>query len=302
MLKYKWESLTIKTIDDFNLLKNIVNEVKPKIGAMDTETDGLHIINNKPFVVQFGFLDELNMRGFTFAIDRENLSIADDVLSYWNKVAASLDLYLGHNIKFDLHMLTNIGHPYLENNLSDTMFYIRYAHDALHTNEGGPALGLKEYAAHYIDPKAKLHEKLLDKEKSTITKNYNNLLKVMLNRSGITPPNEAKSFTIKVITDTFNDTIFEIDDLSEDVKSVYLEWLHSLPLYLQHKVQTLVESDMIRYNDLNRENLLTYAHYDIIYTLEIYASLKHIIVNRNQTRAIEIENQCILPLLSLIHI
>lgn len=297
MLKFQWESLTIHYPSDFDKLKNIINTVKPKIGAVDTETDGLHIINNKPFVVQFGFLDIPNKKGFTFAIDLENTSFANEVLSYWNDVAQTLDLYMGHNIKFDLHMLANIGHEYKGDNLTDTMFYIRYGHDALHPKEGGPPLGLKEYATRYIDRNAKLHEKLLDKEKTDQIKIYNNKLKNMLNQSNAKLPKgcDAKSFTLKVIDDMFKDCIFEISDLPEDIKTVYLEWLHSLPLYLQHKIQSIVESDMIRYNDLNRDNLLRYAHYDIVYTLEIYASLAHVVKNRKQETAIEIENKCLLP-------
>ena len=289
MLKYQWTSLTISTSSDIKILKNIVNTVKPRFGAVDTETSGLHIINDKPFVVQFGFLDEPNRRGFTFAVDFEKTpSIANEALSYWTETAKNLQIYLGHNIKYDLHMLKNIGYEYKESNLSDTMFYIRYGHDALHPEEGGPPLGLKEYASRYIDPNAKLHEKLLDKEKSDKTKQYNNLLKVMLNRG-------SKRYTLKSIKELFDDCIFEASDLPDDIKEVYMEWKSSLPLYLQHKVQSLVESDMIRYNDLNRENLIKYAHYDIIYTLEIFESLRHIVKNRKQEYAIEIENRCILP-------
>lgn len=289
MLKYQWTSLTISTSSDIKILKNIVNTIKPRFGAVDTETSGLHIINDKPFVVQFGFLDEPNRRGFTFAVDFEKTPIiANEALSYWTETAKNLQIYLGHNIKYDLHMLKNIGYEYKESNLSDTMFYIRYGHDALHPEEGGPPLGLKEYASRYIDPNAKLHEKLLDKEKSDKTKQYNNLLKVMLNRG-------SKRYTLKSIKELFDDCIFEASDLPDDIKEVYMEWKASLPLYLQHKVQSLVESDMIRYNDLNRENLIKYAHYDIIYTLEIFESLRHIVKNRKQEYAIEIENRCILP-------
>lgn len=297
MLKYKWTSQTIYTHDDFKILQSIVNAVKPTIGAVDTETTGLHIILDKPFVVQFGFLDEANLEGFTFAIDLEATSkeFADEILTYWGKVAANFEAYMGHNIKFDLHMLTNIGHPYTANNLTDTMFYIRYGHDALHPEEGGPPLGLKDYAARYIDYTAKLHEKQLDQEKAAMTKVYNARLKSMLNKSKARIPGDARSFTLKVVNDLFKDCIFEISDLPDDMREVYLEWLHSLPLYLQHKVQSLVESDMIQYNALNRENLLKYAHFDIIYTLEIYASLKHIVKNRKQEEAIRIENRCIIP-------
>lgn len=298
MLKYKWESLTIRGTQDFNRLKNIFDTVKPEVGAIDTETDGLHIINCKPFVVQFGFLDEKNMRGFTFAVDLEkHPTIAKEVLTYWTKKAYTLKLYMGHNIKFDLHMMANIDFEYLGDNLTDTTFYIRLGHDALHPNEGGPLMGLKEYATKYIDYRAKRHEQELKKERATITKNYNQLLKTMLNKSNAKLPDKYKdkSFTLKVITQMFKDPIFEINDLPEDIKKVYLNWKTQLPLYLQHKVQSLVESDMIRYNDLNRENLLKYAHYDIVYTLEVYNSLKHIVKNRHQEAGLWIENKCILP-------
>lgn len=297
MLKYQWNSLTITTPGDFNKLKSIVTKTQPQIGAVDTETSGLHIINDKPFVVQFGFLDIPNMRGFTFAVDLEHCSFADEVLTYWESVAHNLKWYMGHNIKFDLHMLANIGHPYEDTNLTDTMFWIRYGHDARHPEEGGPVLGLKDYARHYIDSKAKEHEKMLAKERSDMAKKYNNQLKFMLNNSDAKLPEKynTKSFTISVIHDMFNDCIFEIEDLPEDIKTVYLEWFNSLPLYLQNKVQSTVESDMIRYNDLNRETLLRYAHYDIVYTLEIWSSLAHIVQNRKQEMAIDIENRCLLP-------
>lgn len=297
MLKYQWNSLTITTRGDFDKLKSIVINTKPQIGAVDTETNGLHIINDKPFVVQFGFLDMPNMRGFTFAIDLEACPFADEVLTYWDSVARNLKWYMGHNIKFDLHMLANIGHEYKGSNLTDTMFWIRYGHDARHPEEGGPVLGLKDYAKHYIDPKAKEHEKKLAKERSEIAKRYNNQLKMMLNRSEAKLPERynTRSFTISVINDMFNDCIFEVEDLPDDIKTVYLEWFNSLPLYLQSKVQSTVESDMIRYNDLNRNNLLQYAHYDIIYTLEIWSSLAHIVKHRHQEKAIDIENKCLLP-------
>ena len=296
MLRYQWTMKQVSTSHDFEILKNIINKVKPKIGAVDTETTGLHIINDKPFVVQFGFLDPANKRGFTFVIEEKD-KIFHEVLSYWHEVAKTLDIYMGHNIKYDLHMLANIGHPYKENNLSDTMFYIRYGHDALHQEEGGPPLGLKEYASKYIDHNAKLHEKTLDQEKTSKAKDYNALLKMMLNKSNAKLPQEfnTKSFTLKVIQDMFKDPTFEMSDLPDDIQQVYKEWKNTLPLYLQHKVHSLVESNMIRYDTLNRKNLIKYAHYDIIYTLEIYASLVHIIKHRHQEKAIEIENKCILP-------
>ena len=112
MYRFQWTKTNIQSHSDFEYLKNVVHNVQPKIGALDTETDGLHIKNNKPFVIQFGFLDVPNKQGFTFVIDLENTpkSFSEEVLNYWDTIAHSLDCYMGHNIKFDLHMLANIGH------------------------------------------------------------------------------------------------------------------------------------------------------------------------------------------------
>ena len=297
MLKYKWEMLTIETYDNFERLKNIVQAVRPTIGGFDTETNGLHIINCKPFLVQFGFIDETTRRGFSFVIDLENTSFANEVLAFWISYLPNLKINAGQNVKYDLHMMYNNGTPIEGNNLTDTMFYIRYGHDALHVEEGGPPMALKDYEARYIDGSAKSHEKLLKKEQSQIAKEYNLRLKVMLCNSKAKLPKgcKAKSFTLKVIQDLFKDPIFDISDLPDDIKEVYLDWLHSLPLYLQHKVQSLVEADMIRYNDLNRKNLILYAHYDIVYTLEVLMSLLHVVKNRDQEYAVQLENKCIKP-------
>ena len=118
------------------------------------------------------------MEGYAFSVDIERQpDLAKQVIKVWHKLVSGIDIYLGHNVKYDLHMLTNIGLPYTTENVSDTMFYVRYAHDALHQSEGGPPLGLKEYAAKYIDRNAKSHEKLLDQEKTDKAKEYNNMLK-----------------------------------------------------------------------------------------------------------------------------
>lgn len=297
MLKYQWEKLTISSYDDFERLKSIVQTVKPTIGGLDTETNGLHIINCEPFIVQFGFLDEAHRRGFTFAVDLENTTFANEVLSFWHSVAETLEIYSGQNIKYDLHMMQNEGHPYTKDNITDLMFYIRYGHDALHPEEGGPPMGLKDYATRYIDSSAKLHEKKLKKQRTAIAKDLNMRLKIMLNNSNAKLPEgvKAKSFTLKVVQDLFKDPIFDVSDLPEDIRAVYLEWLHSLPLYLQHKVQSLVEADMIRYNDLNRADVTEYAHYDIIWLLESLMSLKHVVKNRGQEFAVKLENACIYP-------
>ena len=58
--------------------------------VFDTETTGLHITQDKPFLFQFGFLDEVHKIGYTYAVDIERQPIlARAVIKEWRKLAKS---------------------------------------------------------------------------------------------------------------------------------------------------------------------------------------------------------------------
>ena len=170
----------IKTSKDIDTITRLYQEHPPLVAAFDTEGSGLSIIEDKPFLFQCGWY---NLESDTIFIGIIDIEFTEDALEYikqWHNLVAQSPLYLARNIKFDLHMLENIGVPYTHNNISDTLFYIRFAHDNIPTDKGGVRLGLKEYSAKYIDPSAKLHDKKIQVERSAIAKRYNNLLKDML--------------------------------------------------------------------------------------------------------------------------
>lgn len=289
MLKLIWHITTITTNKQANDMVSLFKSLQPKVGGFDTETTGLHIKSDRMFLFQFGFIHPNLKEGYTYAVDIErqpNLSRA--VIRAWNKLAETLDIYLAHNIKFDLNMLENFGEGYNYENVSDTTFYIRYAHDSLTPANGGPPLGLKEYSARYIDGNAKYHEKLLQNEKSAIAKELNSKLKFRL------------GVTLKQIKDIFSDPILTYTDLEEPIKSRYIDWLtEDVPIYIQPKVDSLITPDMIPYNMLNRENLVKYAHYDIIYLLELYLVTAPVVKTRCNEQGIEFENKLIYPLLEM---
>lgn len=297
----KWISQDLKTYQDWEDIRDGIKDLLPRIAAFDTETTGLHIILDRPFIYQFGFIHPTdNTKGYTFLIDFRENPEGIRIIKEWHEIAKKCDLYLGHNIKFDLHMLKNIGIEYRTENMSDTQFYIRYACDALHTNEGGPPLALKDFASRYIDISAKCHEKLLAVERSNIAKGYNLQLKNALAVLGAPPaPFTQKSYTLQVIQAMFKDPVFDENDLPNNVKIIYKDWKRSLPEYLRDKVTSLVESDMIRYSDLNMNNLHKYAHLDIVYTLEIYEKLTPILEHRGNQIAVSLENSLILPFLDM---
>lgn len=285
MLKRKWESTELNTYDDWCRIRQGILDKRPKYCAFDTETTGLHIINDRPFLFQFGFLDPDNdKRGFTFLVDLYENKSGTKIIQEWHKIVEQADLYIGHHVSFDIHMLYNIGIKLSRNiKLTDTQFYIRYACDALHQSEGGPPLALKDFAARYIDINAKYHEQELKKQRTELAKIFNNKLKKMM------------GCTLKQIEEWFKDPIFEVSDLPEDKQRIYKEWINTLPFYLQGKVHGLVESDMIRYNTLNYEMLYKYAHLDIVYTLETFELLNPILQARDNQLAVDIENSNIIP-------
>jgi DNA polymerase-1 len=303
MLQYHWNLTHISTNQQANDMVRLYKKYNPKACAFDTETTGLHIILDKPFLFQFGWLCPDCKEAYAFSVDLERQpKLAKQVINAWHKLVTSADIYLGHNVKYDLHMLINIDLPYTTPNVSDTMFFIRYAHDALHVHEGGPPLGLKEYAAKYIDRSAKTHEKLLDQEKTDKAKTYNAHLKLRLQNCKLPntlKKNNYKSFTLSAIQEMFKDPIAEVNDFPKDIQQAYLTWKESLPLYLQTKVSQLVESDMIRYDMLNRDNVIKYALYDIVWTLECYALCAPVIKARQQELAIKMESDLIYPLVEM---
>ena len=304
MLQYHWNLNHIATNQQANDMIQLFKHSPPDVCAFDTETTGLHIILDKPFLFQFGWICKDCMEGYAFSVDIERQpNLAKQVINAWHKLVSTVKVYLGHNVKYDLNMLINIGLAYTTENVSDTMFYIRYAHDALHQSEGGPPLALKEYSAKYIAHDARTHEKLLDQEKTSIAKEYNNMLKRRLQSCKLPDSlkdKKYKSFTLSAIDDLFKDPIAEIEDFPEDVQRAYLDWkAKDLPLYLQNKVVQLVESDMIRYDTLNRENVIKYALYDIVWTLEIYAQCAPVIKARQQEVAIKMESDLIFPLVEM---
>lgn len=295
-----WRMVTIKTNQQANEMLRQLDELKPSVGAFDTETDGLHIIKSKPFLFQFGYLHPTEHIGYTYVVDIQNQPmLSKAVITEWHKRVAGFKLYLAHNCKFDLHMLTNIGLPYTTENVSDTMFFIRYAHDALTPKNGGPPMGLKDYASRYISANAKSHDKLIQAERTAIAKMLNTKLKERFKLCGAPPAKYgAKSYTIGVIDQIFKDPIADKNSLpNKKTRQAYDDWLQlDVPAVIREQVTGLVETDMIPYTMCDRDTVIRYGHYDIVWVLEIYESLVPILDARDNWKGVEIEQSLIMPL------
>jgi DNA polymerase-1 len=256
----------------------------PSAAAFDTETDGLHIIQCKPFLFQFGWWHEPSDTIFAFAIDILNTIDFRIMYKEWRLLVALVPVNLAHNVKFDLHMLANIGLDMPMHNLSDTQFYIRFANDNVSARQGGVLLGLKDYCVKHISSDAKLHESEIQAQRSSIARRYNEELK------------KALGWTGKQMDEFFGDRLNGTEDFP-NVESLlaYTRWKHTLPKTLQH-VWGKIGADDITYDLVDRRLVVRYGLDDIVWTLLIYRQCAPVIEARGTQPGLDIENDLILPL------
>lgn len=287
MLKLNWHKQgRIQTLEDIDNLIFDANKCSPNISGFDTETTGLHLIDDKPFLMQFGFVNLKTKEAYVYFVDREHdKEIFDKVVPIMWLIASKTNLLIGANIKYDLHMMTNIGHEYPYDNVSEMQVMIRLVHDAIPTKRGGVPLALKNYASQYIEKGARFHEKLLEEERGKIASDYKNQLKIELRQAG---------FTWKSVEKTIEDSVLEPEDYPEQVRVIYEKWYNNLPERIKRNMtSSVVSRDDIPYNMLNRKVMYSYAEYDVIYTLEVAASLIPALKIKKQWVTFERENSLI---------
>lgn len=181
-------------------------------------------------------------------------------------------------------MMANVNAGYFESNLSDTMFYIRFAHDNISARNGGVKLGLKDYATKYIDMSAKNHDAEIQLQRAAIAKHYNMKLK------------DALGWTIKKMDEFFGDATNTEEDFSTAQHLLkYMDWRASLP----HKLQGVwgkLTTDDIPYSLVTRSLVIQYGIEDIVLTLKVFHKTAPVVEARGNQYGLDIENQCIIPL------
>lgn len=292
MLKCTWTHTTIteseQLTDMVGLFMNTIDKGEVIASAFDTETTGLHHIYDRPFLFQFGWCTK-DLKGYTYAVDLDLYpELGKRTITIWNVLVKNSPKHLGHNVKFDLHMMLNIGVPYWGDNISDTMCWIRLGSDAVPERKGGSPLGLKAFSKRYITPDAKDMDSKLQEERTAISTALNAKLKRRLN------------WTKKQIDEFFKDKLNTKADLPEDKQRAYQDWYAlDLPLYLQGKITGAVTSDDIPYHVLNRANVTYYGHLDIVWTLETYLTIEPIVTVRGNLDAVKKEEENIYPLVRM---
>ena len=247
--------------------------------AFDTETTGLLHMVDTPFLFQCGWLE--NSIGYVGVVDIEqHPGVATYFIRNWNKLTEHSPLYVGAHTTFDQHMTKNIGLMYEKwDNMSDVQFYIRASSDAVQSDKGGESLALKDWAVRHIDKDANKYEKNLKRLRTEQSSKYNEELKRTL------------GCTKKQLDEFFKDKLNDISDLPPEWYDKYIQWHQSLPDYLQLLVTGTVESDMIRYDKIDREAVIEYSYYDIVYTLMCWKMCDPVVKVRDNYEQIRRENE-----------
>lgn len=248
---------------------------------LDTETDGLHIITNKPFSYQYAHLndtpiyEQMNERTIKKLITE--LSIPDTWL-------------IGHNIKFDCHMLINIGVPielFKKLHIVDTMFMARLAinHEDQVGNKkyGKPpiSLALKKLAEKYLGSHSRDEEQQVKEEFRKLNTGHKMLFKIFLTEQLHRIPTTEqlnRYYSIKETDLLISDFTFDERILDEREK-----WFKKYPLPT--------------YKDIPRHIMTPYATKDIILTRGLFLKFFDALKSKDQLDVFVRESKAMYPLL-----
>jgi DNA polymerase-1 len=151
-LKYKY--IDIETIEDYELVLNYFNQDIPSFVTWDTETTGLNIMKDKPFLLSFSWSSTVG--NFAFTVDLKLEDYIYIITHIYDEMFRKTNLNFAHNAKYDYHMMINLGLTIPDDILlADGMTVARltnYADD----NQG---IGLEALGTAYVDSNAKFAAK-----------------------------------------------------------------------------------------------------------------------------------------------
>lgn len=273
----------IKLLENEREVTDVINALPDHIGMMafDTETDTkinmakrdenlIDIKHDKPFLIQFGFGNTVYLN------DLRNTSISkDSVLTLFDKIVARSNLALGHNIKFDINMLTNIGYDWHTNNACDTMTIARLALESKSEREGGYSMGLKPLASRLLGSQYSEAGKAIDAYLSMIWKNK---VKELAN---LLKPYDIKKWQIE---DTLKDVTGTLDEYPLEVQLIWNNW---------------DAKSRVSYADVDKELIYRYGAIDVIIVLELAKLLLPVVKDKHQMGTLKREMALIMPLVRM---
>lgn len=245
-------------------------ETNTKIDMSKTDGDNIDIKHDLPFLIQFGYGSDI----YLFDV-RPKPELVPEVLKVFDKYCKQSVLTLGHNIKFDINMLWNIGYEWNTSNLCDTMTIARLALESKSEREGGYSMGLKSLAGRLLGTSYSQAGKELD---AALREIWSGKLKDLANLL------KPYGISRRQINDTLKDVTGTLDEFSENVQRIWNNWA--------------MES-RVSYADVNPELIYRYGAVDVILVLELTKLLLPIVKDKNQMSVLKREMSLIMPLVKM---
>lgn len=237
---------------DFITLQTHFQIDKPKLIAIDTETTGLNIVKDKPFLLVIAYKVHKKPLGKVFVIDWDK----EFVEKFYKLITLNqFDFLVGANLKYDLHMLRNGGAEFPFNilnhkqSLTDIRILARLLLPA-DSSKVESVLSLKKLAQKWVNSNANGDETIikdLKKKESTLFRNLiNEQLKVY-------------DYSLAKVRPFYKDVELNREDLPLEIRTIYEG---------SKKEATYLDVFNKYPYEMNK-----YAAADGIYTIEVFLAL-----------------------------
>jgi DNA polymerase-1 len=211
----------------------------------DTETTGLNIISDKPFMFQYGLVDH-NLQ----LVSSDWFHVKDKAkMDVFKQHLLSLNTIVGHNIKFDVHMAINAGFDkeiFMNKNFIDTSVLARLVVDHDTQTDKTFSAGLKTLGVRYLGIDSNTEERALKMELSRLVSEHKEKMKAYFVAQSVWDSKLTQTNQTKLIND------------------IYLNWnkvFHLYPQYTQHRKAFLQSNPEPTYEQCS--NVVTYGMTDI---------------------------------------
>lgn len=257
-----------KTLERINIFA-FDTETNSKIDMSKQSTEGINILKDIPFVLTYGFEDRI------YVADLENNDLRKLNLKLFRVFAKKAVFAIAWNIKFDLHMLKNIGFEYKYDNICDGMAIARLALPSKPQREGGPPMKLESLASQLLGRSSISSGIVLREELRKIWHRKLKYLHSQLSKYG---------FSRADINRKVKDVTFDIDTLQPEVRDIWKEWQ---------------ENSYVTYRDVPRHILIEYAWNDTALILRMAPYLLGEVTDKEMLKILKKEMKLIKPLLHM---
>lgn len=245
----------------------------------DTETTGLNIRTDKPFLYQYGLVDEkLNLID-TVVFYADDLQERQKFLQYLKTVPT----LVGANIKFDCHMAVNDGidiNIFADKNYIDIEVLARLVIGHDKQKDKSFTVALKKLATQYLGIDAANEEKILKLELSRLLSEHKNKMKQYFIDQGLW------------------DTKLRATKQTEIINDIYNRWTkvyHLYPTFKQARADFLKANPAPTYADCT--NIETYGKTDIILTHGLFKLWYPQVAKLQQVPALMRTSNAVFPLI-----